>query len=428
MPAMKRYLHLWLWLTGALIVLVGVFNLVVDPYGIFGLVNRAGFNMVKPAAANQGAMFKAYQLLRQPPRTLIIGNSRAEVGFDPESASWPADAQPVFNAALPGTGTSTSLAYLRHVLAITENDPSARPTRVVWGIDFMDFLVDGRTPAGQTSPPRNGRLLVDAGDVASPGHWIQRARDYAEATLTLAATLDALETLRSQRDRYATRLTAQGFNPMQDYEKIAAEEGYWAIFHQRDVSNIKAYLQRPKDLYEQGRRSSESLDHLREVLALCHHHGIELKLVIYPYHARLLETMHITGHWEGFEEWRRAVVEVVAAASAGQFRPAQLWDFGGFNELTMETVPPKGDRRARMQWYWEAGHFKSTLGDRVLTRMFAGLADGSGIGLVVDAGNIVDQQTLLRSTKTMYEQRFPDDLRALKQIVDGNSRNLKLTR
>jgi len=84
---MQRYLSFWLALTGCLILLVGLCNLVVDPYGLFRFVDKPGFNSIKPKSGVHGSMVKAYQVLRIQPRGLILGNSRAEVGFDPTNAA-----------------------------------------------------------------------------------------------------------------------------------------------------------------------------------------------------------------------------------------------------------------------------------------------------------------------------------------------------
>ena len=183
---MNRYLTQWFLATALILLVVAAINVVVDPYGIFRLVDRPGLNSVKPTAASRGPMAKAYQVLRVQPKTLILGNSRAEVGLDPNHPAWPQTARPVYNAALPGTGTATSLRYLQHVLAATAGNPTAQPTLVLWGVDFMDFLTD---PA-QPTPPRNAhagdsenRRLMQASAI---DRLRQQVRDYADSTLTLS--------------------------------------------------------------------------------------------------------------------------------------------------------------------------------------------------------------------------------------------------
>ena len=101
MLALNRYLSIWFAATAMLVCAVAAINLVVDPYGLFRLVDRPGFNSIKPTAAGHGAMSKAYQLLRVQPKALILGNSRAEVGLDPNHPGWPTEARPVYNDALP---------------------------------------------------------------------------------------------------------------------------------------------------------------------------------------------------------------------------------------------------------------------------------------------------------------------------------------
>ncbi|MCX7278442.1 MAG: hypothetical protein NTZ15_14135 [Burkholderiales bacterium] len=417
---MKRYLFGWLGLTAALVLLVAVFNAVVDPYGLIRGVDRAGFNRIKPAAGAHGSMAKAYQVLRVQPGALILGNSRAEVGFDPQHPAWPAAAQPVFNLALPGTDTSTSVQSLQHVLA----SPGAHPKVVVWGVDFMDFLVDPRTPpSSPAGAGSGGRWLTQGDGAANPTRWRHQLRDYAESTLTMGALLDSAQTLASQRNAYASDLTPQGFNPMQDYVKISADEGYWNVFRQKDVANLQAYLRRPKSILDAGGRSSYALEDLRRVIQLCQQNGIELHLVVYPYHAHLLQIMRLSGHWPVFEDWKRALVRTVEQASApGQLVP--LWDFSGFNRYANEDIPPRGDRKSQMQWYWEAGHFKSALGGLVLDRVLGHGTPDLAWGVQMQPVNLEAHIATLQAQERDYRLSHAADVQALEALASQAKQRL----
>lgn len=416
---MKAYLRLWLIATALLLLLVAGFNLVVDPYGIFRLVDAPGFNAVKPQAGNHGAMVKAYQVTRVKPRALILGNSRAEVGFDPEHRAWPEAARPVFNLALPGTGTAASLRYLRHVLADLSDADRPPPGIVVWGIDLMDFLVDETKPRSGRSPNQHDwRLLTLPDGTRNPGRLFQRVKDYGEATLTLGALIDSLETLRAQGDVHARNLTPLGFNPMRDYLRIAENEGYWALFRQRDIENMRAYLRRPKSLHDSSGPSSAALNDFREVLDLCRRNNISLKMVIYPYHARLLEILRISGHLPVFEAWQRELVHILgeeARRSGGE--PFPLWDFSGFHEYSMEAVPLKGDRASAMRWYWEAGHFKRELGDVILARLLDTGDSMVGFGVRLTPEKMEYQFSLRRQGYQEYERRFAQEIREIEDFA-----------
>ena len=368
---MKRYLFTWFLATALMLLAVAAINLAVDPYGIFRLVDQPGFNSVKPTAASHGAMSKAYQVLRVQPKTLILGNSRAEVGLDPNHPAWPQSARPVYNAALPGTGTGTSLRYLQHVLAAAAGDPAKQPALVLWGVDFMDFLTDPTKPppartVNNTDNAESMRLLT----AAATTRMRQQMRDYAESTLTLAALVDSLTTLANQRNPYAVDLTPQGFNPMHDYLKITADEGYWAVFRQKDLMYDKSFARFPKGIFDASGNTSRHWQDLQDIMRLCRQHGIELRLFTYPYHAHMLDTFAKTGQTHGFELWKSTLAKTLTDEAVASVKPAfVLWDFSTLNAITDEAVPPKGDRKSSMRWYWEAGHFKRELGGLMLEQM-----------------------------------------------------------
>lgn len=106
MQPAARYLWTWVVLTLTLLGAVAAVNLIVDPYGLFRIVDVPGFNRIKSQAGERAAVFKRAGVARIQPTTVILGNSRAEIGFDPDSPAWPEHARPVFNLALPGAGVA----------------------------------------------------------------------------------------------------------------------------------------------------------------------------------------------------------------------------------------------------------------------------------------------------------------------------------
>lgn len=406
---MKHYLTLWLATTMALVLVVAAFNVAVDPYGLFRLIDRSGFNSIKPAAATHGAMTKAYQLVRVKPKILVLGNSRAELGLDPAHPALAAQG-PVYNAALPGTGVKTSLRFLQHALASNASNPADQVKVVVWGIDFMDFLTDAAAPRHAAVPGKDdGRLLGP--DNVHATQWQQQSRDYLITTLTLTALLDSVHTLASQTNPYAVDLTPLGFNPMHDYIKISSDEGYWNVFRQKDQANAKALLRRPKDIFDASGHSSQEFDDLKEVMRLCRQHGVKLQLFTYPYHAHLLEIIRITGHWPAFDAWKRTVVKILADEASLANRSAfEFWDFSAFNSLTSETIPAKGDRKTRMRYYWESGHFKKELGDLMLDRMLRPSAPHAEFGTLLTPSELEDQISHIKAQGDEYRKTHHQEI------------------
>ena len=419
---MKTYLARWLTLTLFMVATVAVVNLIVDPYGIFRMAEPPGTNSVKPAAGSRGAMAKAYQVTHVLPRGLILGNSRMEVGFDPADPTWPVEARPVYNLALPGTGTSTSLRYLRHTLAALEQAGRPKPRMLVWGVDFIDFLVDAdHSPHVMQSDEESSRLLNNPDGSLNAARWVKQVRDYGEATFTLSAFVDSIETLANQENRYAKDLTSLGFNPMRDYVKITADEGYWGVFHQKDIENIKAFQRRPKSIYEKELHSSGPLRDFQEIINICRKNNVSLHLMIYPYHAHFLETMRITGHWSAFEDWKREITRLVyQEARHNQSSPFPLWDFSGAHRVSMEKIPEKTNKLYEMKWYWEAGHFKSGLGRELLKRMMGHQGSDRTLGVILTPENIEEVISTARLAQQSYLGNPENDVTGLEKIALDN--------
>jgi len=419
-PSPKYLLGLTSGILGLIAVAAGV-NYWVDPYGIYRSPPTEGTRGNKPTAASKGPLVKAYQIERAQARTLVLGNSRAEIGFDPEDSAWPAEAQPVYNAALPGTWTDVSLLYLQNALVAT------RPSTVILGVDFPDFLVaPDERPAlkkASSNSELEARLRVDADGNPNPDRPRQRLRDTAATVFSLDAIIDSVRTVAARNNPYSENLTARGFNPMRDYVLIARNDGYRSMFLQKDQANIKAYLKRPRAIYRLNSATSTPLEHLQHIIAVCREHNIQLKLVIYPYHARLLEIISATGHWSAFEQWKGALARIVdedAAAHAGATL-VTLWDFSGYNTFTTEPVPAPHDLRTQTNWFWEAGHFKSELGNVVLKTMFRvahrAPAEGAEIGAVLSPENLAARIANTRRERELYLTQYPSEVAEIQELV-----------
>src|SRR5437763_9397564 len=83
---------------------VAAFNLAIDPYAIFGAPIVEGVNAVKPRPDAWIADIKLAVARKRGPKALILGNSRAEIGFDPDSAALRATKIAAYNMAVPGFG------------------------------------------------------------------------------------------------------------------------------------------------------------------------------------------------------------------------------------------------------------------------------------------------------------------------------------
>lgn len=337
----------------ALVLLAGAVNLAIDPYGLFGTPSLPGINAKKSEAYNHVRLAKQQRLLRLQPATILIGNSRVDVGLDPESRLWPAGMRPVANIGVPGEGPEGSLASLR--LALRETPANT----IFLGLDFTDFL--SLAPA-------------DDPDAAQPEAL---APNLPAVLFSTSALVDSLLTVIDQSRPYATAMTAAGFNPMADHEAIIAREGHFALAGKKNRENLERLLGRPASVFQADGTPGAPLQQLAALLAEASAAGVRVIAFIYPFHAEFLQSIALSGRGPAFAAWKRAV--------AARFWPVALpgwalWDFGVYVPETAEPFPPAGDRLARMRYWWEPGHFKAALGKRMLAQMLTG-ARGPGNAL-----------------------------------------------
>jgi hypothetical protein len=399
MRAGGRYLLMAGLVAGACLVAAAAINLAVDPYGFYRWIDAAGFNAVKPRAGQQAMRNKVYGIVANRPDVVVLGNSRAEVGFDPRSAAWPPGAN-VYNAGVPGTGMENVAALLD--LAVTQGNVK---TALV-GLDFADFLTTMDDEGARPPSPATPR--------ATALGFAARMRDAVTAVLSFDALADSLVTLASQRDPYAATITAHGFNPMHDYVAIAATEGYRALFAQRNIENARSYLRNSLHL-EPSTPPSASWAALARMKAVCVANAIHCVFVTYPYHADILELIDAVGLWPSLERWKRETVAVLAGTDSNPAERIELWDFGGYDAWTTEAVPVSKTGSSSMRWYWEAGHFKAALGERIVRRVFDG--DAEPFGTRLEPANIDADLAAIRAGRDRYRAAQPWASQAIRDLV-----------
>ncbi len=368
MAPKNRFALLWANVALAAFVLVAVFNFVIDPYGL-RVPRWQGINELKHRPNRVIDDIKLASALRQEANALILGNSRADIGFDPRHAGMRQSALRPFNLAVPGSGLETAVRQLETLLAV-----GVSPRLVVVGIDFMDFLNDKPSAA--------------ASKVDRMQDWQGRELHLnLESLFTLTALDESIATLQAQHAAYPATIRVDGFNPMRDYIGLARTDGYPALFRQRGLENARR-LKAAK--YPGDVRSVSTYAAMEQLLVLARARNIRMELAIYPYHAQFISLFRLYGLLPAFERWKMTLSEAVGQAAADG-APVRLWDFAVLDDRSAEAIPARSDLKADTVWYWEAGHFKSALGGLVLDRM---LMDANpsrpGFGRLLAPGHSVE--------------------------------------
>lgn len=338
-------------------------NYITDPYMLFQSKRIAGFNDKKPTAANRSTLYKPYNIVTINPRTIIVGNSRPEMGLNPKSACWPAANGTVYSLTFPG------LSFYGQVRALFHGVATGQVKHIVLGVDFADFLHKPRKTNSVIWPKNNSefykRLLVDEEFHDNKGYWINKIKDFSTALFSLDTLNDSLTTVISQSANSASRTTL-GFNPARDYQDIIHYEGAWVLFAQKKAELKNRFYNKGLSIYDAEKWSVE-LEAIKRTIQLAADKNISLTIFINPYHYTYLETIKNAGYWPKFEQFKSSLTNTVKKYGKGK---VALWDFALYSNYTASPVPTKNTDTQSFLWFWEPAHYKSELGELILADIF----------------------------------------------------------
>lgn len=335
--AQGRYLRQLACTVLAICAVTALINRAVNPYGLFA--TDWLHTEDKPETFTHLRMVKAAQTRHLKPRALILGSSRAETGLAPSHPGW--SAHPVYNLGLSNASIYEIRRYFEHACALAD------VRQAVLLLDFTAFLAGGVVAPDFLEE----RLAVrPGGGLGTAGVWC----DLPSGLLTWTALSGSLSTLlgREGEKRY-----------LQDGSRDAASEDRRVLSKGGAIKAFSAYEAKVLgSSVETGARiGNTELEHLKAILRLARSRKIDLRLALPPMHVRYLAILDLQGRWELYQDWKRALVELVTE-EAGKSTAFPLLDFGVCTEQTTDPVPAAGLAR----YYYEASHFNKILGNQVL--------------------------------------------------------------
>lgn len=349
----KQYLR---WMLISILMALGFIaaaNALIDP---FGILQNSHF---KEAIGSRLA--KAQQLRSGTWDVILLGNSRVEVGLDPQHPGW--RGARVYNAGLPGA-------------VFDEIDRAARltfgahpPRRIVLCVDLSDF------DARRTEPEEDSLTLLNPS---------LNCVDYRLGTLI---SINAVEkSIATIKNRLENRPAGDWRLGEMDEPLVNHGAADWALTNYYDFSGAEGAT---AGLYLDSHRMQK----LEKLLDDASARGIKIDLVILPTHVIFFQRLILAGKWDLYAQWLTELTKIVDRQNQ-QFPndPAALWDFSEYSRFTTEPYPRGGQTHTDMRWYWDPGHFKKELGDLVLDRLTNSPApageDISNFGVRLDRQNL----------------------------------------
>jgi hypothetical protein len=391
---LRAYLFQSLALAATALGLLMLVGLAIDPFGIFGtrIIPEQIFPHSQNFRSGADRVRKSLELARYkaPIDMLLVGSSRTFLGFNPATPLLsPLHA---YNGGLGAGGLDEAASMLQFALRY---HPEIH--RVIWGID-NDRLLAGAAPNPEIfDSPLTGMPLVSARlrqllaiepvtilfraagglligklrpDVQNDGREITEARDHGAAARAVTFAAELAFYCRQ------TLLTAPTANvPLVD------------------------------------------LTPLTQTLAQLKARDIDVDVIIYPLHLRLLEAQFREGR--GLDQFAAHKERVFAAVQSTAALPGRgrirLVDFNRVNALTGEAVSAPMSA-TDMVYFYEASHFKPAFGDAIIAELL-GLPKnvGSPLGVVVDENNLGPEITQTRQAFLDWRATHVEDIEAVRK-------------
>jgi len=357
------------WLIKMFLILISLISLIfavnyfVDPYGIY---NNKVFNFKKITQSEKMRFIKPLVVEQIKPKSIILGTSRAEHGFDPQH---PYFLKPSYNFGLTSASmyeVTTNLKFaikqgaLKEVLLVLDyrmfNDKNQKQ------LDEFESYFDGS----------KGRY-----------HYLY----------SLDTFKDSLQTIFKTYKPYSM-YHPQG-HIMHEYEiaKIKKRGGQLDNMNKYEKNYYK--LLKPNYIYKDSKKSS--FKDFDELLYLCHRNHIKLEIIFGSSHIRQWEALSYYLGDDTFSKWKKDVVYRVEKISRELHqKPYKIIDFSIYHELTSEKMP---NRNQIMKYYYDASHYNQKLGSIILDTLNNN-TQYIGFGIEINSKNI-DQH--LKHQKSIKE-------------------------
>lgn len=358
----KKYLILSLCSFLFLSALVVGTNALIDPYSVIGAPRIDGVNQYKADINSRVRLSKSYQPLRSNFNTLIVGNSRVEMGIDPGSKCLNLNGQKTYNLGIPGAGVGYQAASALNLIHQKPIDT------VLISIDFTDFLVLSKWPVPDSynGIPKLPNVAVEADGSQNNSYSWSYIKDHYQSLYSLDAFLSSLKTVLLQSP-YAPSRHESGFNPAMDFAEMTSSEGVGRLFKQKENELESKYL-KGWGLYYSGGELSYDFSYFEEFIARATEKGIKVVVFTNPLHQNfwhIMDRANLMGQNVTFLNEIQSIISRVGNDHV------DFWDFSGDSPFIHEDVEEARKKGVGLKWFWEPAHYKKELGDLMINTMFS---------------------------------------------------------
>ena len=396
------------------LLVITVFNWWVDPYGIFHV---AEYDPKKPIwVSKQLRLAKVHRLKQLKPQGIVLGSSSSQLGIDPSHPGWDQDVYPRYNAGLPGASLYETFRFFQHSQAVSH------PKQILIGLDFITFNI-----FYSLSNDFNESHMA----VSKEG---KPQDSFSNNFFLPLLSMPALKA--SQRKLFyvgeGTHYSNGMENPQVKARGLSNNRGAMVGTIKKVVFNLVMPPPGHRFCLYDGGGNNPNFLYLKKILEISKENGADVRLFIQPAHAFLMEVLRVLRRMEDYEKWERELIAIVEDVNNryAESREFPLWNFGGYNSLTMTEIPPPEDPTRSMNWYFDIPHYKKSLGDLIQDRVFnfhqTGRVVPEDFGTLINSKNIDRHQKVQKLKQRDYMKTYQEDIKELTEKVNTTEKNIRL--
>lgn len=363
MSKYKKFNKLVFLLAISVLFIIGIFNLVIDPYGVWNIVSIYKINASKTDKEPHERFFKAIDIMKLKPKTIFIGTSRTRIGLDPEFFQENIK-EPAYNLAVASANAHEMLRYFQHTL---KNQPNLR--RVVIGIDIYSF----------------NKFLTDR-----PGfddNLMEQKSITIKNAINVLWTADAFKSSIKTLKNNFTEPDFKDFNHNGKSSEMYLERTYVNVKNISYFTHINENNLNDPEVYARYSLSPDLLNDFRSVVLTCKERNIDFKVFISPSHVTDCEAIRAAGLWPIFEQLKIELSKITP-----------VWDFSGYNSITTEPISD------HMKNYWDSSHYRKGIGNLILMRLFNIHSDSvpEDFGVLLTTNNLNQHLRKVRKDRELW--------------------------
>lgn len=347
----KKFTLIFILFSIFIIIIIGLLNYIIDPYGIFN-VKITSFDKIKQSEKIR--LVKVIRTNEIKPKSIILGTSRAEYGYDPFHKYF---IQPSYNLAISSGSMYENRLNFQNALK------QGNLKKVLLVADYMMFN------------DTNQKVLNDFET------YFDNFNIY-KYLFSIDSLKDVFYTVKGT-DSYYTKYLNNGQRDYSNKKEQKFKEGEYLNFIKKTELKYYKYYSQDYTYKDTGRSSFKDFE---KIISDCYLYDIDLTVVFGPSHIRQWEALDYYIGYDKWLKWKKDVVvtinKIAKEKNKLEFR---IVDFSVYHKFTSEKIPLEINKR--MFYHWESSHYKHELGIKVLDKLYDS-GNNSDFGVDLNIENI----------------------------------------